>query len=104
MVNSKYGIYPPALVLSIFRIYRTCRESKSERVFDHRDSKLRFNGALALTDDTLVVEGIPPTLTPEVVPDFPTWLIPFIVFFVLIVLTAAAIIGYTVYQGYVLVF
>nr|XP_002129052.1 collectrin [Ciona intestinalis] len=64
-----------------------------------RTTQPRFNGALVLTDTTLLFQGIPPTLKPQVIPDFPTWLIPFIVFVCLVVLAAIAILSYSAYQA-----
>uniref|UniRef100_H2Z8K0 Collectrin-like domain-containing protein n=1 Tax=Ciona savignyi TaxID=51511 RepID=H2Z8K0_CIOSA len=64
-----------------------------------RATKPRFNGALVLTDETLLFEGIPPTLKPEFIPDFPTWLIPFIVFVCLVIMAAIAILSYDAYQS-----
>ncbi|XP_078482233.1 uncharacterized protein LOC100185540 [Ciona intestinalis] len=64
-----------------------------------RTTQPRFNGALVLTDNTLLFQGIPPTLKPQVIPDFPTWLIPFIVFVCLVVLAAIAILSYSAYQA-----
>ncbi|XP_076809189.1 collectrin-like [Clavelina lepadiformis] len=63
-----------------------------------KQSKPQFNGALELSDTVLLVDGIPPTLKPQTIPDFPTWLIPFIVFICLTVIAAIAIIAYTVHQ------
>ena len=64
-----------------------------------RTSQPQFNGALMQTDNTLLYEGVPVTLKPEVEPAFPTWLIPYIIFMSLVVLSAIAIISYTVYKS-----
>nr|CAB3267093.1 collectrin [Phallusia mammillata] len=63
-----------------------------------RYSRDRFDGGLELNEDTLVVNGVDPTLKPDSEPAFPIWLIPFIVITCLVVLAAVAILGYTVYQ------
>ena len=51
------------------------------------------------TDDTMLYDGVPVTLKPDVEPVFPTWLIPFIVFIALVIIAAITIVSYTLYKS-----
>ena len=60
--------------------------------FDFSASLDRFYGALQLSADVLQIEGVLPLLDEPADPDFPTWLIPFIVIAGLICMAAIAMI------------
>jgi len=68
-------------------------ESKVQVITSAIDASLdRFYGALQLSADVLQIEGVLPLLDEPADPDFPTWLIPFIVIAGLICMAAIAMI------------